>query len=92
MEALPARAQGRFRKFAANAVPLTLQAHLLKVVGEVAEEVADAGVVAVAVDDLALEMLLVVLQLFLDVAELCVKLVLFGDLGCLETAVLRCGS
>ena len=51
------------------------------------EEVADAGVVAVAVDDLALEVLPVVPQLPLDVGELRVELVLLRLLGVLKVAV-----
>ena len=58
-----------------------LQPQLLEAVGEVVEEVAHAGVVAVAVNDLALEVSFVVAQLALDVAQLRVELVLLRCLG-----------
>ena len=51
------------------------------------EEVAHAGVVAVAVDDLALEVLLVVTQLAVDVAELGIELVFLRPPGGSEVEV-----
>ena len=63
------------------------QPQLLEVVGEVVKEVADTGIVAVAVDDLALELRLVVPQLTLDVSKLRVELVLLRLAGTLKATV-----
>ena len=51
------------------------QTQLLKVVREIMKELGDAGVVAIAVDNLAPEVLLVVAQLVLDVGKLRIELV-----------------
>lgn len=59
----------------------------LEIVGEVVEEVADARVVAIAKDGLALEVGGVVLEFLLDVGKLGVKLVLLGRLGGVQTAI-----
>jgi hypothetical protein len=70
-----------------------LEAELVKVGGEVLKEIAFEGVVAVAVDDLAAEGVLVELQigrdLFLDVDVLGVKLVLLGRLRGAEILIRR---
>jgi hypothetical protein len=62
------------------------ESQLLEVVGEVMEEVAHAGVVAVAIDDLALEVLFVVPQFLLDIRQLRLELVLLGQVGVGEGA------
>ncbi len=64
-----------------------LQDEGVEVGGEVLEEVALEGVVAVAEDDLALEAVLVMLELVGDVGELGVELVLLGRLGAGEGAI-----
>ena len=65
---------------------------LFEVVGEVLEEVADPRIVAVAVDDLVLEVLSIVLQFSLDVGQLRVELILLRSLGAAEPAVRRVGD
>src|SRR5207253_1471628 len=70
-----------------------LEPEFVEVGGEVLEEVALEGVVAVAIDDLAAEgfgvELEVCLDLFLDVNVLGVELVLLGRLCSVQTSVQR---
>lgn len=56
---------------------------MLKVALEIDKEVALSRIVAIAQHRLPFEMLLVVTQLFLDVRQLGVELVLLGRLCCL---------
>ena len=66
-----------------------LQLKLFKVVREVLEEVALARIVAVAENDLALEMFLVVFELVFNVHELCVELVLLALLRQSQIGIFR---
>ena len=63
------------------------ETEFFEIVRKVVEEVAHAGVVAIAVDDLALEMVLIVLQFPLDVGELGIELVLLRVSGVLKIPV-----
>lgn len=66
-----------------------LESQRVVLVGEVVEELADLGIIAVAQDGLALEVLGVVLELLLDVGKLGVELVLLGRLGGMQASVQR---
>ena len=66
-----------------------LESQRVELVGEIVKEVADLGVIAVAQDGLALEMLGVVLEFLLDVGKLGVKLILLGRLGGVQAAIQR---
>ena len=68
-----------------------VQAQALEVVREVMEEFGDAGIVAIAVHDLAPEMSSVVAQLVLDVGQLRVELVVLLPLGFVQVLVQRHG-
>jgi hypothetical protein len=64
-----------------------LELQLLEVMREKVEEVADLGIVAVAEDGLLLEVLRVVPQLFFDVGELCIKLILLRRLRGVQASI-----
>ena len=64
-----------------------LQAEVLKVVGKVREEIADARVVAVAQHGLAAKVLAVVPQLIVDVLQLSIELILLSLLGLVQILV-----
>lgn len=64
-----------------------LESKFLEVVRKVVEEIADAGVIAIAIDDFTLEMRLVVFQFPLDIGELGIELVLLRASGLLKIPV-----
>ena len=66
-----------------------LELEVVEFTREVMEKVADLGVIAVAQDSLALEVLLVVLKLLLNVRKLCVEFILLLRLGGVKTSVQR---
>ena len=49
--------------------------------GKIVEEIADARIVAIAIDGFVFEMVFVVSQFFVDVGKLGVELVVFGAVG-----------
>ena len=59
------------------------QPKLPEIQREIQKEIADAGIIAVAQDDLVFEVFLVVPKLSFDVGQYCVELIVLGALCCL---------
>ena len=69
------------------------QAEVVEVVAEVHEEVADLGTIAIAVDDLAFEVVFVVLEFIPDVGRLGVEFIIPAALsGLVQACVFGSGS
>jgi len=64
-----------------------LELEVVELARKVVKEVADLGVIAVAQDSLALEVLRVVLEFLFDVGKLGVELILLGGLGGVQASI-----
>jgi len=63
-----------------------LQTEKLKVVSEVSEEIAHTRIITIAQHNLSTEMVTIMLELFVDVFQLRVKLVFLGSLGLVNSS------